>query len=247
MIPYLSIIIPAHNEVQRLGWSLHRLYGSYLLKQPRPYEVIIVDNGSNDLTAQMLDDVWYREFPNLQLLKLEQAGKGLAVRTGMLAAKGQWRVMCDADFSMDPAWISSLLPDGGDSFDICITTRNGPGALRINEPVARHITGVIFNWLVRRITGLPFSDTQCGFKSFSGRAAEDVFSRCHVDGWAFDVEALYIAMLRMYTIKQIPITWQAYEGSKVRVLRDSYRMLMDVLAIRRTVDRSTVQPLERFA
>ncbi len=247
MNPYLSIIIPAHNEAMRLGWSLHRLYNQYLYGYLRPYEVLIVDNGSTDGTARLVDETYFYQYPNIQLLELEQAGKGLAVRAGMLAARGQWRVMCDADFSMDPAWLRSLLPEpGGDPFDICITTRNGPTAQRLNERPSRHLAGLVFNWIVRAVTGLPFRDTQCGFKSFSARAAEDIFSRCVVDGFAFDVEALYIAMLRMYTIKEVAITWQAYDASTVRVIRDSYRMFRDVLAIRRTVDRSTVQPLELF-
>ena len=246
MRPYLSIIIPAHNEASRIEWSLDNLYRSFLNRYLKPYEVIVVENGSDDHTELVLYGL-LDKYPNLAMIDLLQAGKGLAVRTGMLEARGEWRVMADVDWSMDPHWIPSLLPDGGDGFDICITTRNGPSALRLNEPFYRHAAGLCFNWLVRQITGLPFSDTQCGFKAFSAAAAEDIFRRCQVDGWAFDVEALYIALLRMYTVKEVAITWQAYRESHVRLLRDSYRMLRDVLEIRRAVDQSTVRPLERFA
>lgn len=248
MKPYLSVIIPVHNEARDLDWSLHRLYTQYLDTCMHSYEVILVDNGSTDGTAAILTDEMYRHFRNLRLIELETAGKGLAVRTGMLAANGDWRVMCDRDFSMDPSVIRDLLPiPGDDLFDICITTRQGPGAKRLNEPITRHVSGRVFNAIIRAVTGLPFQDTQCGFKSFSAKAAEDIFSRCQVDGWAFDVEVLYVAMLRMYTIKQVAITWQAYEHSKVRLIRDSVQMIRDVVEIKRRLDQASVQPLERFA
>jgi dolichyl-phosphate beta-glucosyltransferase len=196
----------------------------------------------------MVDDYYWRQYTHVRLIQLEQAGKGLAVRAGMLAAAGQWRVMADADFSMEPSGIRELLPvPGDDPFDIAITTRQGPGAKRYNEPLTRHISGRLFNLVVRTVTGLPFGDTQCGYKSFSARAAEDIFSRCHVDGWAFDVEVLYIAMLRMYTVKELPIEWQSYDDSKIKLFRDAIRMFRDVVTIKQSVDRATVSPLERFA
>lgn len=244
---YLSVILPVHNELDRLAPGLVRLY-KYLDRCLFSYEVIVVENGSTDGTQEILDNDFFRQFESLHHVHLPVAGKGAAVRCGMLNATGHWRLMADIDWSMDPAEIHDLMAMPGDmEFDIAIASREHYGSRRIGEPFNRHLSGRVFNLLVRLVTRMPFTDTQCGYKLFTAQAAEDIFYRSHCDGWAFDVELLYIALLRMYTIKETPITWTYNGNSRVKLLADSWQMFKDVLNLKRYLDRSTIQPLERFA
>jgi glycosyltransferase involved in cell wall biosynthesis len=229
--PFLSIIVPAHNEEERLQASLQQIL-SFLDSQPYDAEVIVVENGSTDRTAQIAQDL-AKEHEIVEVASLTGRGKGLAVRHGMLAAKGTYRFICDADLSMPIENVSRFLPPQLREFDVAIASREVPGAIRYNEPAYRHWIGRIFNTLVR-IMALPgFQDTQCGFKCFRDEVAIDLFSVQKLDGWTFDVEVLYIAMKRGYRILEIPIPWYHIPGSRIRVLPDSFAMFMDLFTIRR--------------
>lgn len=226
----LSIIIPVYNEERRLPGTLEEVL-KFLSTQPYPAEVIVVDNGSQDRTLAIA-----REYANIQplltVLHIPQRGKGSAVKQGMLAARGDYRFMCDADFSMPASEIERFLPPKLTDFDIAIASREAPGAKRYNEPHYRHFIGRIFNGLIRLIALPGLHDTQCGFKCFRAEVAEDIFPLQTIPGWAFDVELLFIARKRGYRIVELPVPWYFNPESKIHVIRDATRMALDLLKIR---------------
>lgn len=228
--PFLSIIIPAYNEANRLPQTLRQVF-DFLSSEDYSAEVIIVENGSSDNTYALAQKLT-ATYPNLRVLHNEVAGKGKAVKRGMLEARGKYRIFCDADLSMPVTEIPRFIPPQLDD-DIVIASREVEGAIRYNEPEFRHFTGRIFNFLIRALTLPKLHDTQCGFKSFRAEIAEDLFSRQSIEGWAFDVEILYIAKLRGYKVTELPIPWHYNAESKINVLRDSFRMFLDLLKIRK--------------
>ena len=228
--PFLSIIIPAHNEETRLPETLRRVF-DFTARQPYSTEIVMVENGSSDQTYQIAQ-AFAKQHAQLSLLQEAQKGKGRAVRQGMLAAQGEYRFMCDVDFSMPVSEIERFLPPSLQGYDVAIASREASGAQRIGEPYYRHFIGRIYNGLIR-ILALPgLQDTQCGFKCFRGRVAEDLFRRQTLTGWSFDVEILFIARLLGYKIVEIPIPWYYDPHSKISVVRDSFKMGMDLLTIR---------------
>ena len=228
--PFLSIVIPAHNEQRRLPATVERIF-AFLQSQPYAAEVLVVENGSTDetfATAQSLT----RRFGGLRVLREPRRGKGLAVRRGMLEARGAYRFLCDADLSMPIEMVARFLPPLLTDTDVAIATREGPGAEVIGEPPCRRAIGRAFNLLVRLLLLPGLRDTQCGFKCFRAVAAEDIFPRQSRTGMAFDAEALYIARRRRYRVRQVPIRWYFDPDSRVRMLRDSLQMAKDLLWIR---------------
>lgn len=228
--PFLSIIIPAHNEEHRLPPSLDKI-DAYLATQPYSYEVIVVENGSADRTAEVTRE-YATAHPYVSLIEVDTRGKGLAVKAGMLAARGDYRFICDTDLSMPIEEVANFLPPHADGYDISIGTREGKGARRIGEPEYRHIMGRINNWIIK-LTAVPdFEDTQCGFKMFSAETAEDLFSVQEMSGIGFDVEILFIALKRGYKIREVPITWYFDPDSRMRLVQDSLNMLREIWQIR---------------
>jgi glycosyltransferase involved in cell wall biosynthesis len=228
--PLLSIVIPAYNEEERLPLTLGQI-SNFIDSQSYPAEIIVVENGSSDRTLDIARDFTSR-IPYLRVFHEEKNGKGLAVKRGMLEAEGEYRFICDADLSMPIEEVNRFIPPALNDMDIAIASREAPGAVRYDEPEYRHIVGRVFNTLVR-ILALPgLQDTQCGFKCFQGDIAEELFPKQTISGWTFDVEILYIAHRRRYQIIEVPIPWYFNPNSKVRVLRDSVRMFLDLLKIR---------------
>jgi dolichyl-phosphate beta-glucosyltransferase len=228
--PFLSIIIPAHNEENRLSDTLAQVV-KFLQPQPYSAEILVIENASRDNTLQIARD-FATQNPVIQAIHLDQPGKGRAVQTGMLAARGEYRFFADADLSMPIIELSRFLPPAVDA-PIVIASREAPGAIRYNEPAYRHVTGRVFNNLIRALVLPGLQDTQCGFKMFRADVAKDLFKRQTLMGWSFDVEVLYIATLRGLDIVELPIPWYFNPDSKVNVLRDSWRMFRDLLIIRR--------------
>ncbi len=228
--PFLSIIIPAHNEERRLPQTLEQVV-AFVNQQSFDAEVLVVENGSRDNTLKIAQD-FATLHPLVRAIHEELPGKGRAVQRGMLAATGQYRFFADADFSMPVGEISRFIPPAVD-VPVAIGSREAPGAVRYNEPAYRHFTGRVFNTFIRLLVLPKLQDTQCGFKMFRADAAQDLFPRQTLMGWSFDVELLYIASRRGYAILEIPIPWYFNPESKVNVLRDSWRMFTDLLAIRR--------------
>jgi len=231
----LSIIIPAYNEENRLPNTLEQVF-HFLEKQSYASEVIVVENGSTDKTFEFAQKLAH-QYKNLRVIHNEERGKGGAVLRGVREALGEYVFICDADLSMPVAEISKFLPPALTDFDIAIGSREAPGAVRYNEPYYRHLTGRVFNMLIRLMVLPDLQDTQCGFKCLRAGVARDIFPFQTLTGWAFDVELLYIAYLHGYRILEIPIDWYFNADSKVRVLRDSWRMFIDLLVIRRNARR----------
>lgn len=238
--PFLSIILPVHNEENRLPITLEQV-STFMGAQPYTSEAVIVENGSSDRSYAIAEQ-FSKSHPNFTAIHEDQRGKGLAVRTGMLRARGQYRIFCDVDFSMPVEEIIRFLPPQQINADIVIGSREAPGAIRYHEPAYRHFIGRIFNAMVR-LAALPgLQDTQCGFKMFTGRCAEDVFQRQTLTGMSFDVEVLFIARRFGYSIKEIPIPWYFNPDSRVRLIDDSLRMGADLLVIRRNAAKGIYGP-----
>jgi dolichyl-phosphate beta-glucosyltransferase len=229
--PFLSLVIPAHNEESRLPTTLEQVF-AFFASQTYDAEVIVVENGSTDRTLEIAQGFANRH-AQLKVFHMDERGKGSAVKRGMLAARGEFRFFADADFSMPVSEISRFFPPALPDCDIAIASRETAGAVRYNEPLRRHLSGRIFNTLIRLVVLPGLEDTQCGFKCFRGRVAEDVFPLQTMPGWSFDVELLYIARRKGYRIKEIGIPWHYNPDTKVSLVRDSLRMASDLFAIRR--------------
>jgi glycosyltransferase involved in cell wall biosynthesis len=228
--PFLSLIIPAHNEDARLPATLNQVV-EFAKKQSYSTEVVVVENGSTDRTFQIAQNFAVTH-SFIQVLRNARMGKGGAVRQGMLAAQGEYRFMCDVDLSMRVEEINRFLPPALEGFDISIASREARGAIRYGEPYYRHFVGRIYNGLIRTLALPGLQDTQCGFKCFRGGVAEELFPRQTLTGWSFDVEILFIARLLGYKIIELPIHWYYNPHSKINVARDSFKMGVDLLTIR---------------
>ncbi|HEX2923857.1 MAG TPA: dolichyl-phosphate beta-glucosyltransferase [Chloroflexota bacterium] len=228
--PYLSLVVPAYNEEGRLPATIEKLR-AFLKRPPFPYEVLVVDDGSTDGTAALVEKS-IPSLPELRLLKEPHRGKGHAVRQGMLAARGQYIMFCDADFSMPVEETPNFPTAISESCQVAIGSREVKGARRIGEPRYRHLMGRVFNLLVRVLTMPDLQDTQCGFKCFSRKAAKDIFGRQVIDGFGFDVEVLYLARKLGYGITEVPVSWYYSPSSRVDPVRDTLRMIGDVLRVR---------------
>jgi dolichyl-phosphate beta-glucosyltransferase len=227
--PLLSIIIPAYNEERRLPKSLDQII-AFIHEQPEPMEVLIVENGSSDRTTEIAE-AYAAKHPFIHVMHSDK-GKGAAVRAGMLAGQGRYLFICDSDLSMPISEVRKFLPPALDGYDVAIASREGPGAHRYNEPAYRHFMGRVFNLIVRVMAIPGFQDTQCGFKSFRNAVGKEVFADLTMSGWAFDVEALFIALRRGYRVVAVPIEWYADTDSRVDPLHDTWRMVRDVMRIR---------------
>ena len=228
---FLSLIIPAHNEELRLPPTLKTI-DAYLDHQSYTSEILVIENGSRDLTT-VVAEAFAADHPRVRVLNESGRGKGLAVRRGMLEARGAYRFICDADLSMPIEEVAKFLPPALDSYDVAIASREARGARRYNEPAYRHFQGRVFSNLVKFFALPGFEDTQCGFKCFSARAALDIFSVQKFNGMSFDVEALFIAHKRGYKILEVPIDWYYRSESRVQPILDPLRMLRDILVIRK--------------
>jgi dolichyl-phosphate beta-glucosyltransferase len=233
--PSLSIVVPAFNEADRISNTLDDL-ASWLASTNLSWELRVVDDGSTDRTADVVSRLGAQD-ARIVLQREPHRGKGGTVRAGMLAAHGDLRFMCDADMSMPVHELSRFLALVPSQFDIVIGSREGVGARRVGEPTYRHRMGRVFNALVRGAAVPDVNDTQCGFKMFTREAADAVFPRITIDGWAFDIEALVIARRRGFRIHEMPIEWHYRELSRVSPVRDSLLMARDVLRIRANAAR----------
>jgi dolichyl-phosphate beta-glucosyltransferase len=228
--PYLSIIIPAHNEAQRLPPSLAKI-NAFLASQEYTAEVLVVENGSTDDTLAVARAHQERML-NLRVLQERMRGKGLAIRRGMLEATGDYRFMCDADLSMPIEQVCRFLPSAQAAVDVTIGSRELPGSQRYDEPGYRHLVGRVFNTMVRWLVLPGIQDSQCGFKCFRAEVAEAVFPLQTLDGMSFDTEVLFIARQMGYRVEEVGIDWYFDPDSRVRLVQDSLRMALDLLKIR---------------
>ena len=228
--PYLSVVIPAYNEEARIPPTLEQVVG-YLSGQNYEWEIVVADDGSTDSTAQAVGKGAGVD-SRVRLLSLDHRGKGWAVKNGMAAATGTYRLLCDADLSVPIQQVERLLPPRVPDADIAIGSREAQGAVRFGEPTQRHLMGRIYNELVRRLIVPGLDDTQCGFKCFRSGPATELFDLQTMDGFAFDVEVLYLAWKRGLSIIETGVDWYYRENSKVRTIRDSSIMTLDLAKIR---------------
>ncbi len=232
--PELSIIIPAFNEEARLSQTLQRIreYLASRGKNPDSTEVIVVDDGSTDSTAQLVEQ-WRREFPGLRLVSNgRNRGKGYSVRHGMLEARGRIALFTDADLSTPLEEMGKLLA-ALESADVAIGSRAVDRSLiEVHQSRQRELAGIIFNLCVRLLTGLPFLDTQCGFKAFRRERARIAFEQQRSERFGFDPELLFLARRHGLVCVEVPVRWANDPRTKVHVLRDSLDMFLELIRIR---------------
>ena len=228
----LSVVIPAYNEAARITLTLIRTL-DYLRDHHPDSEVLVVDDGSADDTATLVEGLAARE-PRLSLIRLaENRGKGAAVRAGMGAAKGRYWLFMDADLATPIEELDKLLGYAQRGADVVIGSRGlAQSDIRTRQPRPRELMGRTFNLLVRSLLLGGFMDTQCGFKLFSHQAGAEIFARQTTDGFAFDVEILMLARDLGYRIREVPVVWRHAPNSKVSPVTDSTRMFRDLLRLR---------------
>jgi dolichyl-phosphate beta-glucosyltransferase len=231
--PELSIIIPSFNEERRLPKALEAIQ-AYLAARPLRAEVIVVDDGSTDGTAALVENC-RTQYRFLRLLSNgRNRGKGFSVRHGMQEARGDIALFTDADLSAPIEEADKLLAALRQAdYDVAFGSRALDRSLiQVHQPHARELAGVIFNFMVRWITGVPFADTQCGFKAFRRERARVVFEQQRSEGFGFDPEVLFLARRHGLRIIEIPVRWSHDSASKVHVMADSIRMFAGLLIIR---------------
>ena len=236
MLPAFSVVIPCFNEAVRIGETA-RLTLDYLRNVSPESELIVVNDGSTDATstvarkglaAAKIETRLLENFPN--------RGKGAAVRKGLLAAQKPIGLFFDADLSTPLSEIPKVIePIANGDVDLAFGSRALDRSLiGQHQPWRREQAGRVFNLLVRIATGLPFWDTQCGFKAFRLEVCRPILETARIDGFAFDVELLFVAHRTGLRMREIPVRWNHAEGSKVRFFQDSLRMLREVIALRRS-------------
>jgi hypothetical protein len=213
----LSIVIPAYDEEKRLSGTLERITAYLKSENWKFSEVIVVDDGSRDGTVRVAEEFRAR-VPSVRVLRNpENRGKGYSVRRGMMEAKGEWTLFSDADLSTPIEELEKLWTAAQEArAQVAIGSRALDRSLiGVHQPLFRESAGKVFNLTVRVITGLPFWDTQCGFKLFETKAAREIFRRQQIERFGFDVEVLFIARKLGYSSIEVPVRWNDVAGTKV--------------------------------
>ncbi len=237
-----SIVTPAYNEADKITTTLRQMLG-FMREYSTEFEIIIVDDGSKDNTAQIVEE-YSKENPEVRVIRNKHKGKGPAVWRGMMEAQGDLIYMADADLATPISELKKLSNWIKDhDFDIVIASREGVGAVRVKEPFYRHFVGRVFNFLVQTVALPGIKDSQCGFKLFKKQAAKDIFGKLKIYGddaperdqpffGAFDVEVLYLAKKLGYKVKELPVTWNFVKTPRFNFIYNSFNMAKDVLKVR---------------
>jgi len=239
--PFLSVVIPSYNEMKNLKRGAILEVVEYLEKQNYSWEIILSDDGSTDGTVEELKKI-SKNNQHITLVENIHGGKAPTVKSGMLAAQGEWRLFTDFDQSTPINEVEKLLLEAKKGKDIVIGSREIKGAVRAKEPLYRHMMGRGFNFLVQTLAVPGIHDTQCGFKLLSAESTEELFPKLYIYGnrkrrsdaftGAFDVELLFLAYKLGYSIEEVPIHWKHYETDRVNAVKDSVRMFADIIKIR---------------
>jgi len=229
--PALSVVVPTLNEEGCIDEFLERV-SRFLQSRASSWEIIVVDDGSDDATVARVEQRIAVD-PRVRLVRQQHGGKGAAVRRGMLAAQGAWRLMADADLSVSPDDWSVLLDAAAERSPAAVIagSREAPGARRIGEPLTRHLIGRVFNSIVQLLVLPGIQDTQCGFKLLSAEAARTLFPHLTIEGFAFDVELLFLARRAGFRIREVGVVWVCRIDSRVRLGRGAVAFA-DVARIR---------------
>ncbi len=240
--PHLSIVIPAYNEEGRLERSLPRV-AAYLKDENISAEILVVDDGSRDATAAIAARAM-RGLRGRVIRNDENRGKGYSVRRGCLEAEGRWVLLTDADLSSPIEEHRKLAAAARDfDLDVVIGSRGLPDSrIEVRQTLLREYMGKTFNLLIRKMTGLSFRDTQCGFKLMDRERTRPLFERMVVDRFAFDVELLFLCQRFGLTVREIPVVWRNEPRSKVSIIRDPLNMLYDVARVRWLFRRGAYNP-----
>ena len=230
--PHLSVVIPAYNEQDRLPASLDRI-DAYLRAQSIAAEIVVVDDGSTDKTAELAEEA-LRDRSGRVVSLTENRGKGAAVRRGVFESRGRWILMTDADLSAPIEEHLKLATTArNDDADIVIASRGLPDSqIEIKQAWVRQTMGKTFNVLIRGMTGLQFRDSQCGFKLMDRKRVLPLFEKMVIDRFAFDIELLYLAVRFGLTVREIPVVWRNEPDSRVHLFLDPINMLYDVARVR---------------
>ena len=225
----LSLIIPAYNEEVRIGDTLAAVF-EYLSKQEYTWEVIVVDDGSQDGTAEIAKQAK----ADIQVIAYQpNRGKGFAVKTGMQAAKGEIRVFFDADASTPIEEIEKLWPQFDDGADVVIGSRVLPDSdVEVHQAKCRELMGKTYNLMLRCMALTSFRDTQCGFKAFTAESSNIIFPKQTIDRFGFDCELLHIAKIHALRIEQVPVRWINSPASRLHPIVDSIKMFQDLVSVR---------------
>jgi glycosyltransferase involved in cell wall biosynthesis len=230
--PQLSIVIPAYNEGARIVATLERVMAC-VAERGWDAEVLVIDDGSQDATPEIVKQ-WMQRHPRLHLIQnVGNRGKGFSVRNGLLQAAGEVVMFTDADLSSPMEEAELLMAAIADGADVAIGSRwLDKTRQTIHQPLYRRFFGRCFNWVTRTVMGLPFKDTQCGFKAFKREAAQVIFRLQRIERWGFDPEILFIARKLGYRIVEVPVTWGHDERSRISYLKDGMKMLEEMAVIR---------------
>ncbi len=245
MEPDLSLILPAFNEEVRLPQALERMV-AFAQEQGLEMELIVVDDGSYDGTAEIVREWQTKRIRGVttSLVEIAHRGKGAAVRAGMHRACGPIAGYCDVDLSAGPEALAEALKSIANGADMVIASRAVPGSvLAVRQPWYRERAGRTFNFLLRKLAGIPFKDTQCGLKLFRRETACEIFRHQRLDGFAFDAELVVLALRLGFEVEEIPVRWTHYDGSKLKLLKDSLHMSRDIARIVRRLGRGDVHSL----
>jgi len=231
----ISIIIPAYNEERRILPTLEKVYGYFSEKRKMDFEIIVVDDGSKDNTEKVIKNFAKDKFERVKLIKhRKNKGKGAAVKTGVLEARGDLILFTDADLSTPIEEFEKLKKTIERGYDIVIGSRGLPESkIVVPQPWYRRYIGRLFPLFVRLIVMKNIRDTQCGFKMFKKKIAKELFANLETSGFAFDVEILFRALKKNYSVKEIPIIWINSPASKVTFLKGPIKMLKDLFKMKR--------------
>jgi len=231
--PELSIIVPAYNEEALISGTLDGLK-TYLSTRPELYEIIVVDDGSDDKTAACIQSWQKVNRVDLRLLVNEKnMGKGFSIRRGVMESRGSTLIFIDADLPYELHAIDGFLQALRNGSDLAIGSRVLPGSQVKGVPLLRYVSGQIFSWMVQAVlfSGLP--DTQCGFKSFTSAAAKEIFRRLTISGFGFDVEMLFVARKLKLAIQPVAVQMIDHRHrSRVRLIADSFKMFANLFMVR---------------
>ncbi len=233
---FLSIIIPAYNEQRCVGNTLDKVL-DYFRNKKYPIEIICVNDGSNDNTLNIIEEYKKINFNKVDMKIINNknnSGKGYSVRTGVLASNGKYVLFTDADLSTPIEEVDKFLRIIEEGYNVVIGSRDLPGSNIIQrQHIIRESMGKFFNFLVRIIMNFKYRDTQCGFKLFDRKSANNIFPKLNINDFSFDVEILYLAKKLGLKVREVPITWNNSKDSKVRIIRDSFRMLLSLIRIKK--------------